>query len=253
MKNSDIFMNLFSSLNKRQFKDKTSPLLNRHLPKERSYDPVNGVLFEGMNGFFLDCISSLKQYKSTAWVTGHDAYLHGKGVKKGEKPSVVCYFKQDARPASNLSMEASGSFQYYFYFNVEQCVSFPLCDETNSIVGRQRYFEVRKAHATLNTELFLDDAIDVDSEVLRKYLFKSVDPFNDLSCALALYFACQDFRVEYVPFNPAKLAKYADETPREFFKAFYFGRFHADLLLTTSEYGKSLMDEFPFTEERSIL
>ena len=78
--------------------------------------------YRGVNVFLLAVTAWAKGYESSHWLTFNQARTHGGSVKKGEKSSLVVFWKP-LEVADKVTGEKKGAFvlRYYNVFNVLQC------------------------------------------------------------------------------------------------------------------------------------
>jgi antirestriction protein ArdC len=98
-----------------------SPILGRstagHPQNLESAKPYRGV-----NVFLLAFTAFAKGYGSSYWLTFNQAKTHGGSIKKGEKSSMVVFWKQlEATDEKTGEKKQVPLLRYYNVFNVEQC------------------------------------------------------------------------------------------------------------------------------------
>lgn len=98
-----------------------SPILGRgtagHPQNLESLKPYRGI-----NVFLLAVTAHFKGYGSSYWVTFNQAKAHGGTVKKGEKSSMVVFWKQYETKDKDTGEDTTiPVLRYYNVFNVEQC------------------------------------------------------------------------------------------------------------------------------------
>jgi len=78
--------------------------------------------YRGVNVFLLAFTAWAKGYGSRYWVTFNQAKAHGASVKKGEKSSVVVFWKQhEITDGQTGEKKLVPMLRYYNVFNVDQC------------------------------------------------------------------------------------------------------------------------------------
>jgi len=88
---------------------------------------VSGKPYRGINVFLL----ALQPYASTYWLSFKQCKARGGNVKKGEKGSMICFYKTVKGERENKKGEKESTtfplLRYYYVFNVEQCegVEYP--------------------------------------------------------------------------------------------------------------------------------
>jgi antirestriction protein ArdC len=98
-----------------------SPILGRntagHPQNLESAKPYRGI-----NVFLLAFTAYAKGYGSSYWLTFNQAKAHGGSVKKGEKSSMVVFWKQyETKDKETGDEKKIPVLRYYNVFNVEQC------------------------------------------------------------------------------------------------------------------------------------
>jgi antirestriction protein ArdC len=98
-----------------------SPILG----KSSAGYPLNhdsGKRYRGVNVFLLAVTAWAKGYESAHWLTFNQAKANGGTVKKGEKSSMVVFWKP-LKVTDKKTGEKKGAFvlRYYNVFNVQQC------------------------------------------------------------------------------------------------------------------------------------
>ncbi len=107
-----------------------SPILGRntagHPRNVESQKPYRGV-----NVFLLAFMAYAKGYGSSYWLTFNQAKAKGGSVKKGEKSSMVVFWKQyETKDKETGDEKKIPVLRYYNVFNVEQCDGIPAPDVT---------------------------------------------------------------------------------------------------------------------------
>ncbi len=105
------------------------------IPWERPWTPQNAPAnliskknYRGSNVWFLNAMQEIKGYKSRWWVSYKQAQELGGNVKKGEKSSMIVYWK-----FSKYEKEVKGEMQtktvpflkFSLVFNIDQCENIP--------------------------------------------------------------------------------------------------------------------------------
>ena len=105
-----------------------SPILGR----TRAQHPRNlntGRPYRGINIFLLAFVAYMKGYESSAWLTFRQAKERGGNVKKGEKSSLVVFWKQyetkDKKTGEPIKVPL---LRFYNLFNVAQTENIPAPD-----------------------------------------------------------------------------------------------------------------------------
>jgi antirestriction protein ArdC len=81
-----------------------------------------GKKYRGVNVFLLAFTAFAKGYQSAHWVTFKEALARGGNVKKGEKSSMIVYFKKlEAEDKVTGEKKEIPLLRYFSVFNVEQC------------------------------------------------------------------------------------------------------------------------------------
>lgn len=102
------------------------------LGKSSAGHPLNydsGKRYRGINVFLLAVTAWAKGYESSHWLTFNQARTHGGSVRKGEKSTMVVFWKQ-----YETTDKASGQpikipvLRYFNVFNVQQCDGIPAPD-----------------------------------------------------------------------------------------------------------------------------
>jgi antirestriction protein ArdC len=98
-----------------------SPILSRGpeglLQNLESLKPYRGV-----NVFMLAFTAWAKGFSSSYWLTFNQAKAHGGSVKKGEKSSMVVFWKQiETTDEESGTAKTIPMLRYYSVFNVDQC------------------------------------------------------------------------------------------------------------------------------------
>ena len=105
-----------------------SPILGQ----SRAGHPKNlasGKRYRGMNTFLLAFTSYAKGYGSSYWLTFNQAKERGGSVRKGEKSSMVVFFKQfETKDRKTGEPKNVPLLRYYNVFNVEQTEGVPAPD-----------------------------------------------------------------------------------------------------------------------------
>jgi antirestriction protein ArdC len=105
-----------------------SPILGRtsagHPQNLESMKPYRGI-----NVFLLAMTAWQKGYGSSYWLTFNQAKAHGASVKKGEKSSMVVFWKQhETTDQETGEAKKIPLLRYYNVFNVEQCTGIDAPD-----------------------------------------------------------------------------------------------------------------------------
>jgi antirestriction protein ArdC len=88
-----------------------------------------GREYRGVNVFLLALTAWAKGYGSAHWLTFNQAKARGGSVKKGEKSSMVVFWKQYATTDRETGDEKTVPvLRYYNVFNVEQCEGIEIPD-----------------------------------------------------------------------------------------------------------------------------
>ncbi len=89
----------------------------------------SGKEYRGVNVFLLAFTAWAKGYGSAHWLTFNQAKAKGGSVKKGEKSSMIVFWKQyetkDEKTGEPVTVPV---LRYYNVFNVEQCDGIPVPD-----------------------------------------------------------------------------------------------------------------------------
>ena len=89
----------------------------------------SGKPYRGVNVFLLAFTSWAKGYESAHWLTFNQAKGMGGSVKKGEKSSMVVFWKQyETRDAKTDKLVTIPVLRYFNVFNVQQCEGVPVPD-----------------------------------------------------------------------------------------------------------------------------
>jgi antirestriction protein ArdC len=129
-----------------------SPILGRQksgLPKnlESKKD------YRGINSFLLAFTAWTKGYESSYWVTFNQAKEHKGSVKKGEKSSLVIFWKQyEMTDKETGEIKNVPVLRYYRVFNVEQTEGIPAPDAVTFTPIDFRPIEAAEAIAAAYTD-----------------------------------------------------------------------------------------------------
>src|SRR3984957_11914612 len=108
-----------------------SPILGRTTaghPKNLN----TGKQYRGVNVFLLAFTAYAKGYGSSFWVTFNQAKERGGSVKKGEKSSMVIFWKQyETQDRQTHEPTKIPVLRYYRVFNAEQCEGLEVPDAPN--------------------------------------------------------------------------------------------------------------------------
>jgi antirestriction protein ArdC len=105
-----------------------SPILGRgtvgHPQNLESMKPYRGV-----NVFLLGFMAWQKGYESRYWLTFNQAKAHGASVRKGEKSSMVVFWKQyETKDEQTGEAKKIPVLRYYNVFNLDQCAGITAPD-----------------------------------------------------------------------------------------------------------------------------
>lgn len=90
---------------------------------------VSGFWYRGINVFLLAVTAWTKGYGSALWLTYKQAAARGGGVRKGEKSSMVVFWKKhETTDRETGEIKAVPVLRYYNVFNAEQCEEVKLPD-----------------------------------------------------------------------------------------------------------------------------
>lgn len=95
------------------------------------YNGTTGKNYSGVNTIMLGC----SFYATNAWLTYKQATALGGTVKKGEKGSMVVYWKRLVKKDAQGNDKASFLLRYYTVFNVDQCECIDLAKVKRPKVG----------------------------------------------------------------------------------------------------------------------
>jgi antirestriction protein ArdC len=105
-----------------------SPILGR----SKAGHPKNlasGKPYRGVNVFLLAFTAYAEGYGSSCWLTFHQAKERGGSVRKGEKSSMVVFWKQYETTDRKTGLPTKiPVFRYYNVFNAEQCDGIDIPD-----------------------------------------------------------------------------------------------------------------------------
>lgn len=90
--------------------------------------------YRGINQFLLDVVALTEGYEYPYWLTYRQAETLGGNVRKGEKSSVVVFFKrlriipkeEMSKPEDERKSKVIPLLKYYNVFNIEQCENIEL-------------------------------------------------------------------------------------------------------------------------------
>ncbi|MCC7390176.1 MAG: DUF1738 domain-containing protein [Phycisphaerales bacterium] len=90
---------------------------------------ASGKPYRGVNVFLLAFTAWSEGYGSACWLTFNQARDRGGSVKKGEKSSLVVFWKQhELRDKETGEPKTVPVLRYYRVFNAEQCEGIPIPD-----------------------------------------------------------------------------------------------------------------------------
>ncbi len=100
-----------------------SPILGRSNGAAGSPQNIESLKpYRGVNVFMLAFTAWTKGYGSSYWLTFNQAKAHGGNVRKGEKSSLVVFWKEfETMDQRTGDPKRSAVLRYYNVFNVEQC------------------------------------------------------------------------------------------------------------------------------------
>lgn len=103
----------------------TVPWRNPILGRKAAGLPRNlesGKTYRGTNVFLLALVAWSEGYESPHWLTFRQARARGGNVKKGEKSTIVIFWKQlTIEDAETKATKIVPMLRYYRVFNIEQC------------------------------------------------------------------------------------------------------------------------------------
>ena len=105
-----------------------SPILGQsHAGHPRNLN--TGKQYRGVNTFLLAFSAYARGYGSSYWLTFNQAKERGGNVRKGEKSSMVVFFKQfETEDRKTGEAKTVPVLRYFNVFNVEQCEGIPVPD-----------------------------------------------------------------------------------------------------------------------------
>jgi len=105
-----------------------SPILGR-TGARRPRNLNTGKPYRGVNVFLLAVTAYAKNYESSYWLTFKQALERGGNVKKGEKASMVVFWKQyEVTDKETSQVKKIPILRYYNVFSVNQCENIPAPD-----------------------------------------------------------------------------------------------------------------------------
>lgn len=85
---------------------------------------IQGYEYRGINAFLLAAVTQAEGYKSPFWITFNQAKARGGSIRKGEKSTLVVFWKQlrvtEKNEAGQDETKTIPMLRYYNVFNIEQ-------------------------------------------------------------------------------------------------------------------------------------
>ena len=190
----DNYSKMLHRLHVRLLQDGRSPLLEKGIPKrEIAYNPVSGVVHEGVNGILLDYVSAHKGYEDPRWLKMGEISNIGYKVIRGEKPVAVAY---NNRYNHMTDGKVQGN-SYYYVYNAEQIKNFPERVISKEQKNNQKIEKERKfGYLSENTK---GEPSKVWSR-MKSMVNDSSAHMKETALTIAVYRFCQETRL---PYNPA--------------------------------------------------
>jgi len=199
------FYNYFTRTYTDVVNNKEAPWYKKGIPeREVSYNPVSGVIFNGVNSVLLEMEAAKKGFRDSRWITGKEAERLGLETRYGEKPTPVMYINKyvhptDVNPVTGKVFNPGENKEVFYVYNVEQFKANPFMLEKPKTFSFQNIMD--KTHNLLsNTRVEdLDEAITMVGGMNSQ-----ASPLKKFSKTLTEYRLCQELNLEYKPPIPMK-------------------------------------------------
>jgi hypothetical protein len=222
------YVQQFYGLNKHLMDTGKSPLLKTGTPeREAPFDPVNGIVHDGMNGLFLENVAELKGFKDPRWIRDYDLRKKGLDLKHGQKGNLIAYHNKYQDPSKGLE-KAPGEKRYYVVYNAEQIMNYPSLSEDKYNHAMKNQFLKKKQYAV---EKNTPDGKKPLEVVRGMVMQQKTTEAKELSLAYAAYRHSQDLRTPYAPYDPEKIVEQSRGSVPSVMKSAYVGATQAKKML----------------------
>lgn len=215
-----------------KIKDQTvtgkAPWLNSTTPKNKdvSFNPVTGMLYNGITGLYLDMVSTERGYKDPRWLSAHEVQegvASGKlQIKYGEKPVLVAYHNKyqhgnDIDPISGEAVKNMEAPRYYYVYNGEQLKGLRSIE-----LGQETEYHSQKQEIIKNNTGM--DYKEVPEHITAKSFEKKDPNLASTMAAIALYRYSIAMHLSYTPTidKNTSIQELRGRTGEEILKGAYF-------------------------------
>lgn len=225
--NDDDYFKYFNSIYNISMNDGTNPLLKEQVPTETPYDPVNGIVYDGMNGVMMSIHLSMTGSDDNRYLRSYDIEADPSlSTKHGAQPIPIAYYNRYNETKSD-SLQSEGESKYYYVYHAKDVNGLPPIEKVREF--QELNTKDKRLHTTRNVQsMKLTSALDAVNNMLSKTDSVAMETARSIS----KFRLCQETRTRYTPGNPGLLK---DETGMQMdhkLKSIYFGNQQANRLVS---------------------
>lgn len=197
------FYKLFSQIYVDITINNKAPWLHEGTPERGvAYNPMSGIVFNGINSMILEMRGAQKGYKDSRWLSYDEIEKYGFKVKDRELATPIAFLNKYV-PMVNVHPSSGERFtdkeqrsRYFFMYNVEQLKTFNLEHDGSFIIGKQ-FVEKKIINAIENSGT--KNYLEISDKLFKEIEKKVPNEMRNLCIGITQYRMSQELHIPYKP------------------------------------------------------